>query len=267
MSARATLLLTATLLSLLTAGWASRAQGIAVQERRAEGVVPEGGRLAVVNPLGDVRLRAGGQSGRKVEVFSALQPSSEGVLPEVRLVQEAEGTLRVVAQAPPSGGRAGRADLVLFVPGSVSVSVSTEQGAVEVRGLGGAVDARSGGGNIVAKGVKGGLCARSQTGSIVAELESGTQGAQALTTLTGDITAYLWEDASLTVRAATSGEISTDFSLAMEYRRSEEPNKVATVVVGGGAGRLALESKQGRVRILRLPRGFEKEGPDAKRPE
>jgi hypothetical protein len=77
-----------------------------------------------------------------------------------------------------------------------------------------------------------------------------------MTTETGEIEVYLWEDADLDVRIATSGEISTDFSIDIEHRRFEEPGKHAVATVGKGGAELALRSKRGPVRLLRLQKYF-----------
>jgi hypothetical protein len=91
-------------------------------------------------------------------------------------------------------------------------------------------------------------------------LENGvTAEAQQLSTITGDIEVYLWEDAGMEVDIKTSGEISTDFSIAVEHRRFEEPGKHATAIVGGGGPGLSLYSKRGRVKLLRLQKDFKPE--------
>lgn len=232
------------------------------------GEVPAGASLWVENTQGDVRLRAGGED-RRVEVSAVLQGGmAPGAVPSLG-TQLRDGRLELVV-APPKEAAAGapcRADLVVFVPKGVPVEVHTARGLIEAKGLKGDATLGSDRGDIVAKGVRGALCARSERGAVTAELETAPGVQQSLSTLTGDVTAYLWEDASVTVEAATSGELSTDFSLQVEYRKSEEPSKRAVAVVGGGGARLSLSSKQGRVRILRLPRGFQKEGRDEAEPK
>lgn len=246
----------------LLAGSAVMGQGSAIEERRLFAALPAGGRLEVENPYGDVRLRQGGESGTEVELFALLQPSPQGELLEVAFATTGDTLTATVRSTKESTARRpARADLVLFVPSSFPVRVTTGSGdgLIEAKGIRGSLHAIAVRGDIVAKGVKGGICAQSRSGTISAEL-GGTGEQQSLVTETGAIEAYLWEDADLTVTAATSGEISTDFSLQIDYRRSEEPSKMATAVLGKGTSSLRIESKQGRVRMLRLPRGFKKEG-------
>ena len=80
----------------------------------------------------------------------------------------------------------------------------------------------------------------------------------------GDIEVYLWEDASMEVHLATSGEISTDFTIEIEHRRFEEPGKHGRATLGAGGSVLSLHSKRGRVRLFRLQRDF---NPDDEQPE
>jgi len=231
------------------------------------GSVPAGATVTVENLWGDVRLRAG-DPGARLEVLGSLQPGgTAGEVPEVRVFPEGSTvTVRVTASSGEGKGPLPRADLVLFVPGKTAVSVRTASGLIEAKGLRGDATLATERGGIIAKGVRGSVCANSGTGPITAELETPPGGFQSLESRTGDLTAYLWEDAAVTAEAATSGEISTDFTLQVEYRRSEEPNKRAVAVLGAGTARLKLESRQGRVRLLRLPRSFQKEGPDASKP-
>ena len=95
-------------------------------------------------------------------------------------------------------------------------------------------------------------------GAVSVALESdATEQDQSITTETGDIEVYLWEDANVQVQLATSGEISTDFSIDIEHRRFEEPGKLGRAAVGKDGPLLVLESKRGRVRLLRQQRDFE----------
>ena len=254
-------------LSVCAAAPASAQQPL-LRDFRWTGAVPAGSSLSVDNAWGDVRLRAGGTD-RRVEVLGSLQPGEEqAVAPDVRVTTE-PGVLavRVVVSPVHQGLRSPRADLVLFVPEGVAVAVRTQAGLIEAKGLRGDATLVAERGDILAKGIRGALCARSERGTVTAELETASHRSQSLESLTGDLTAYLWEDASVTVEAATSGEISTDFTLHVEYLKSQEPNKRAVAVLGTGEARLHMESKEGRVRILRLPRSFRKEGPDAPKPD
>jgi len=73
-----------------------------------------------------------------------------------------------------------------------------------------------------------------------------------LRTKTGDISLYLWEGMSAKVVLKTSGEISTDYSLDIDFDASKEPDKIATSSIGTGSSEISVSSKRGRIRLMRL---------------
>jgi hypothetical protein len=70
-------------------------------------------------------------------------------------------------------------------------------------------------------------------------------------TVTGDITAVVDADANLTLRLATSGEITVDFPIDIDYRYLQEPAKHGRIVLGDGTTLVDLKSRQGTIRVLR----------------
>jgi len=225
--------------------------------------VPAGATVRVVNPFGSVFARFGGYEGR-VEIigtFQRLDPSRPEL--EVRVSREEFG-LRATVAAPPGAAESGdRVDLVVFVPRGATLDVRTSRGAIEAEKLQGDVVADSVQGDIRIRAIQGAVNARTARGRIDAALERGvTERDQRLATETGAIEAWLWEDAAMSVTLATSGLIGTDFSLEIEHRRHEEPNKHAVAQVGGGGQRLELVSKIGQVSLRRLQRGFKTQDPN-----
>ena len=79
----------------------------------------------------------------------------------------------------------------------------------------------------------------------------------AVDTVTGDITAWVDPDAEATIVLATSGEITTDFSIVIDFRYHEEPAKHgrltirAGATIEGGATKVRLTSRRGAVSVLR----------------
>jgi hypothetical protein len=234
-----------------------------------ETVDPEG-RVLVSNPYGDVYARFGGYE-NQVEILATIQ-RLEHDLPELTVQRRPAGAgLDVIVEpspaAPEGSGKApppmapaerrDRVDLVLFVPLGVKLEISTEEDKIDVKGLKSDLIARSLSGDVRIRSVQGHVGAKSIRGDLSVALETGVTGAdQELSTETGEIEVYLWEDANARVSIATSGEISTDFSIEIEHRRFEEPGKRAVAVVGKDGPGLSLFSKRGRVRLLRLPRHF-----------
>ena len=220
--------------------------------------IEPGGRVRVVNPLGDIRARFGGYEDQ-VEVLATLQYTDrQASRPEVTLSRVGTGLDVSTRWRQGDGAGRGRIDLVVFVPQGATLDARTEDGLLEAKGLKGDLIASSFKGTVRIRSIQGRVSAKSARGAISAALETGvTDRPQSFTTETGDIEVYLWEDANLQVRLATSGEISTDFSIDIEHRRFEEPGKQGRATVGKGGPELVLESKRGRVRLLRQQRDFD----------
>jgi hypothetical protein len=220
--------------------------------------IEPGERVRVVNPLGDIRARFGGYE-NQVEILATLQYTDQQTsLPEVSL-NRIDGGLDVSTHwTQGEGAGRGRVDLVVFVPQGATLDARTEDGLLEAKGLKSDLIASSLQGEIRIRSIRGSVNAKSSRGAISTALESGaTEQPQAITTETGDIEVYLWEDAAMQVRLATSGEISTDFSIEIDHRRFEEPGKHGRATIGKGGPQLVLESKRGRVRLLRQQRDFD----------
>jgi hypothetical protein len=235
--------------------------------------IDPGGRVRVSNPYGDVYARFGGYESQ-VEILATIQRLDHG-LPELQVgrrrvglgldvsvapgAKPDEGSTTDPSNADPSARR-DRVDLVLFVPQGATLEILTEAGKIDVKGTEGDLSASSLTGDIRIRSVKGNVRAKSARGDLSVALETGvTDADQELSTETGEIEVYLWEDAAVNVAIATSGMISTDFSIEIEHRRAEEPGKRATAKVGQGGSNLSLYSKRGEIRLLRLPRHFKPE--------
>lgn len=218
-----------------------------------------GATVRIVNPTGGIYARFGGYENR-VELISTTQRREPDPGPVVSS-SPTESGLDVVVRpgpAPEPGSAPGRVDLVVFVPLGARLDAQTDHDQIQVKGMRGDVNASSGTGDIWIRSVAGSVDAKSARGDISVVLETGvTHETQDLTTETGDIEVYLWEDADMAVRLATSGEISTDFSLQIEHRRNEEPGKRAVAVVGDGGPELVVSSKRGHVSLLRLQKTIE----------
>ncbi len=213
--------------------------------------IEAGGRVRVVNPTGNIYARFGGYD-NVVEVLATIQRPEGSTGRDVSVARSGAGLDLTV-----SGKASGRVDLVIFVPLGATLDARTQDGRIEIKGLRGDVIASSIKGDIWIRSVEGRVQAKTARGEISAALATGvTPKRQDFTTVTGDIEIYLREDANMRVTLATSGEISTDFSMQIEHRRFEEPGKHAVAVVGRGGPELFLSSKRGRIRLLRLQKGF-----------
>lgn len=233
--------------------------------------VPAGSTVKVANAFGDVRLRFGGYEGQ-VEVRAVLQQfSSEG--PPLALHSKGvDGgvEIEVGMQAADAGswivepvkGQRKRADLVIFVPQGVAVEVGTGGGQIDARGLKSDLEARTASGAIYARSISGDLDLSSDSGAIVAVPEArAREHVQRLTSRSGDLTVYLFEQGSFAVDARTAGRLTTDFSLTVEEDAANPRRKLGKAIVGSGGTPIQLDSATGEVRLLLKP-SAERAAPD-----
>lgn len=227
--------------------------------RRQETIAP-GSVVRVFNGFGSITARFGGYEHR-VELVATVQRLDPDAPPLELHTETTDAGIEI--NVAPSGeplpygepGRRDRVDLVVFVPLGCELELETVDDGIEVKGVKSEVTATSRTGEIRLRSVEGPIRAKTERGKILAILEyEATELPLELTTVTGEIEIHVWEDARLNVDLATSGEISTDFSMTVEHRRLEEPSKYASAVLGGGGPLLTVRSKRGRVRLLRLTR-------------
>lgn len=221
--------------------------------------IEPGGRVSIDNPYGNIYARFGGYE-NEVEIMASIQRIDTGK-PALQVRRTpVDGGLKIsVAAAGSAGGEArrDRIDLVVFIPQGMTLDARTEKDYIEAKGLKSDVKASSVQGDIYIRSITGRVEAETSRGRIYAALETGvTQQQQNFSTVTGEIEIHLWEDAVMQVDLATSGEISTDFSLRIEHRRFEEPGKYGTATLGEDGPRLTLRSKRGQIRLLRLQKDF-----------
>jgi hypothetical protein len=211
--------------------------------------------VTIDNPYGDVHVRFGGFE-HKVDGHVVLQEPAGaahiGLVPGL-----VEGRYTVAPRLPPHATlqEGQRLDLSVFVPEGHDLRVTTERGSIDVRGVHGDVDLASIGGSITLRAIKGAIQAQTRDGTIEASLGTAPKGArQRLATITGSLQVGVDDDLDAAVRMATSAQFATDYSIQVERRVGEEPNKVARTVIGENHSTLALDSKRGEIRLLRRAR-------------
>lgn len=226
--------------------------------------VGDTGTIFVNNPYGAIYARFGGYEAKAEIIGTAqrLEPEMPKLVVERRV---ADDNLYVTVREEGSSGdtfrpRRDRIDLVLFVPIGRRVDLRTERDTISAKGVQGDLVAHTVSGDISLRKMKGAVNAYSDRGRIQVLLESAeTKQDQGFATVTGDIELTVYEDAKLNVSAATSGMISTDFTIEIEHRRFEEPGKHASAVINGGGPKLTLQSKRGHVSLLRQQKFFTKQ--------
>ncbi len=232
------------------------------------GSVAAGKAVRVENPWGDVRARFGGYEGG-VEIHAVLQRLQPG-LPPLQVFTETTAAGLVIrvartAEVPPEPARSGvrdvappkapadRVDLVVRVPKGSPLQASTRAGTLEAKGLQSDVALESESGAISVREVRGFVRTRNVYGATEVVLGP-FPGApeQTFDSLTGDISVTLPPRANCTVRAKTSGWITTDISLRIVRRPKEEPSKTAVGRVGPGASPVTIRTRRGNVQILQM---------------
>lgn len=214
--------------------------------------------ILVDNPFGDVHLRSSGPGG-VLDVSAVMQqlapdgarldldvdPGSAAVA--VRIVRTVDPGL-----AEPVDDRS-RADLAVLAPDGATVAVTTDTGAVESKGVQGALVISTRSGPITVRQKRGGLSLRSEGGDIVAFLEPGaTTAPESFATVTGAITVWLRDAADADVALATSGAITTDFSITVEHHDHAEPDKSAHTAIGAAGRSVTMTSRRGDLALRRL---------------
>ena len=225
--------------------------------------VAAGGSIRVINPYGNVYGRFGGYE-RRTEILTTTQ-RIDRQYPALEMVRRHDDDGLTIEVRPKGEVPAGidrrqwrdRIDVVVFVPEDIPLTVETSVDDVELKGLHSDVSVKTVTGNVNIRKIKGSVDVESDRGRLIVTLATGvTKNAQSFSTVTGDIDVYVWEDADVTFDLATSGEIATDFSIDIDHKRFEEPDKYATAVVNDGNGKVTLRSKRGRLKLGRLPRDY-----------
>jgi hypothetical protein len=219
--------------------------------------VPPGSTLRVNNPFGNIHARFGGYQGR-LELLATSQriDHDQPALVVRRLSHDRGLDVTVEAEGEIAEGKPyrDRVDLVVFVPLGIRLEAQTLDDLIEIKGVKSDASVTTLTGDVRVRSVVGSVEVTTDRGNVSVALSSDvTERPQSVSSKTGSIEVYISEDADMDVSIETSGDITTDFSLAIEHRRLEEPDKHATARIGDGGDKLSLISKRGSVRLMRLP--------------
>jgi hypothetical protein len=209
--------------------------------------------VAVDNPYGDVAVRFGGFE-HKAETHTVLQEPAGASHIELKPSVDSEGRYRISPTLPAGAAIAEgqRIDLEVFVPEGHAVSVHTNQGSIEAKGVHGDVKLESVTGDISLRGIKGAIQAETDAGQIDASLSTAPRkSSQRLTTRTGDINIAVDDRLDAELQMATSALFATEYSLKIIRMPGHEPNKRAQALIGENHARLDVESRRGQIRLSR----------------
>ncbi len=220
--------------------------------------LPVGQAIQVDNAYGSVYMRFGGYEDQLDIRSTVQQPDGAAEIAFEPVARD--GRFEVVPRLPDGVALAEgqRIDLVLYVPKAHAVTVRTRAGVIESRGVKSDLDLSTDSGEIAVRGTDGTLQARTVDGRIEVTLEDNARpgSIQRLTSRTGSVAVNVSDKLNAEVRMSTSQQFSTDYSLTVERRDGQEPNKIATAVVGTpGSGKdkaqVVLESLVSEVRLMR----------------
>lgn len=244
-------------ISLVTGGLAGageQAPDWQLLRLEARQVLAPGTPVHIVNPYGDVRLRPlSGQLEASAQTQIRLPQTCT---PALQLVPEGAG-VRLDAVCAPDGQGLLRLDMTVFVPADTPLTVETTQGFLEARGLTG-LTAWSQTGNIRYRG-PGPLTASTEYGSILATFTKTRWEAERwpipseLRTLTGNINTQLRGQPPVCVDLATSGALTTDYSLTVQHDPHGPPKQAQVRPQSPCQAWLLLDSRKGDLRLTRLP--------------
>lgn len=236
----------------LTFLFAAEESDYAIDRKDLKEPLKAGDKLIITNPIGDVRLRGGGNN--VVEVHAVIQNLMKDTpMPEVNIKRDGNTLTLTTTFTQNPQGKQDRIDLVAFVPEKIQTQVTTTFGEIEIKGLKDDVSTTSQKGKITIKSVMGHVEAKTDSGSILVELlPEATSLAQDFVTTTGDISLFLSQGIDANAVVQTSGEISTDFSLHIDFDETKEPDKIGKATVGKGGEKISAISKRGKIRLLRI---------------
>jgi len=226
------------------------------------GPVAPGTVIRIDNPFGDLRIRHGGAEDI-LEVAAVMQQlATNGSRLELVVDQtDTVAEIRVVRRAADEETSAAdpadrsRADLAVLIPAGHPVIADTKAGLIEARGVRSDLDLTSVAGQIRVAEIHGAVDATTDRGAMEISLRPDvTKREQRLTSITGPITVFVSPEANLDVELATSGLLTTDFTIVVDHDEHAEPDKHAAAVIGQGGRRLVVTSKRGDLTLRRLLR-------------
>jgi hypothetical protein len=214
----------------------------------AQADLAPGTAVQIHNPYGDVRLRP--LAGR-LEASAQTQVRLPQTCQPALQLEPMDGGLRLEAHCPPDAQGLLRLDMTVFLPKDTPLTVRTQHGLIDARGLTG-LTAQSQQGNIRYRG-PGALTAATERGTIHATFTGHAwANPSQLRTTTGDITTQLRGAPPICIALTTHGVISTDYSLTIQHDPLG-PEKHGIAELGNCQARLILESVKGNLQLIRLP--------------
>jgi hypothetical protein len=148
-------------------------------------------------------------------------------------------------------GKSSSVSYVVTVPAGVKVNVSTISGGIGVADVTGAVKAETVNGRVQVAALDGPVTASSVNGSVSVAIDSlGSPGDIELSTVNGSVTVQLPPSIQAQLSMETvNGSVHSDFDVAGTDTSGRK--EIHGTIGGGGGRRVALETVNGSVKLLR----------------
>jgi hypothetical protein len=215
-----------------------------IDDWRWKGELAPSTAVEVVNPWGDVRLRAA-DAGEMESSAMIQRRTADPARAEVHVERRGSVLRFEVVYPTASKGDLHRVDLALFVPKDAPVTVSTRAGLIQARGLASDLRLRSTSGKVVVS-TSGTVDVETDDGDVEVTLAGAAwKSAPRLVSRDGDIALRLDAKSEARVDIKTRGEISMQAPAHLERRRGG-----AVVTYGEGSKPLSLQTRSGHVTLL-----------------
>ncbi|MGH8172979.1 MAG: hypothetical protein ACREPX_07510 [Rhodanobacteraceae bacterium] len=209
-------------------------------------------RIAIDNPWGEINVRS--RDEREVGIHAVIQRMPPD-FQKIELKSRIDGdTLQIdVVKAASRNDEAatpGRADVAVYVPADLALSLSTKSGRISARKRQGALQATTDSGEIQASSFSR-LNLRSRSGQIrAAAIGKRWQGISEIATDSGRIVLLVPTFGDIALDAETGGKLSTGFGLSV-HALAQGGNE-AHARYGAGTSQLRARSTKGEIVLEQL---------------
>jgi hypothetical protein len=207
-------------------------------------------RIAIDNPLGEINVRS--RDEREVGIHAVIQrmpPQFE----KIKIKSRRDGDtlhIDVVSDAGADATQTGRADIAVFVPNDLALSLRTRDARISAKKRGGALEATTDGGEIQASSFSR-LTLRSRSGQIrAAAIGKRWSGVSEISTDTGRIVLLVPTFGDIALAAQTGGKLSTGFGLSVHALANG--GQEAHARYGAGTSELRATSTNGEIVLEQL---------------
>ena len=207
-------------------------------------------RIAIDNPWGEINVRS--RDEREVGIHAVIQRMPPQFA-AIKLTSHRDGdTLRidVVLEGASEGAQAGRADIAVFVPNDLALSLRTRDARISAKKRGGALEAATDSGEIQASSFSR-LNLHSRSGQIrAAAIGKRWSGVSEISTESGRIVLLVPTFGDIALTAQTGGKLSTGFGLSVHALANG--GHEAHARYGAGTSELRASSTNGEIVLEQL---------------